>query len=271
MSNETEVTPDLELQQAMEALAAAKLKMAKATEMKLSAARAALARQESEETLRRAKALEDYTSKVKILEDRRAKEDADRKAEVARKENERLSLERDMAELELQQKAAKKREDMLTQLDLESRRIEAEAKQAEAEALRVQVPIVVEPEITAMSSNHPLGRILRPEGFVPVAEPKPVVAVAEILPPTLRPYSQDESQAVAYAFAAAGHRVQAQIIQPFLSRFTVQEVGYGIQFALAVNQTSAAPLSRSEFVEAVERHLWALEALKANPGCSCGN
>jgi hypothetical protein len=243
-------TEDLELNLLLAAVQKSKQKLADAQALKQAAVRTAIATAESLALKKRAQEMADYESKVALITERRNAAEAEKKAETARKAQEQRAMVDELAKLELAAQAQQKRDALLQSLADDAARIEREAQLAEQDALRVQTVVVVEPEVNAMSPNHPLGHILHPEGFV---APAPVAVPVHVDPPQAperRPVNFDEHQVVAgYFLQYAGVRVTSNMAKNLCSVWAPDVI-------LGAIQGMAQRSDRSGFAEAVERFLW---------------
>lgn len=263
MSNET--SEDIELQQALKAVAASKQRLADANAARLQAVRASIAKREVDELAERNRQLEAYNAKIKILEDCKAAKKAEHAAEQRRKDAEQQEMQAQAERLEEAQRVQQKRDAVLARLADEAAATERESARIEADLLREATPIV-EPLPPTLATT-PLSFLFGGDRVAP-AEPAKPLSVAEPLapahqdpvqPPTLRPDDPMEIRALASAFLQYGVRLSALAGQNLLRRFTPAQIDQAI---LSVAQMP--PIT----VENVERYLWT--SMSLNGTISCG-
>ena len=218
METENAQSPEeIELKNAQARLEAAHQKKAQADELKLASARAAILQRESDEIENRRKSQEAYEAQVaKVLAKRTAEEDA-YKAACQAADNERKAMERNLSELEADKQKREAHARRVKHLSEEAHRIEQEAAQATAEALRGELPVEEAEQITLQSEKHPLHFILD-AGQERVATAEPEIISQDTILPVERPKCspEDYEQLAQLWFNTSGVKItnlQSQILQ----------------------------------------------------------
>ncbi len=262
MENETQTTPstpelspEQEMAQAQAALAAAKQKVADAQKLRITQAEIALQewKQKEEEKILLRKLEADAIYKKWAAKKRR--EEEERLAEQQRLQTEQITLEARLNKEQEELRKSQEHEKELRRLSDEAFRLEQQARQEEADALRVSAPIVAEEVITIHSPSHPLSKILGVKQVEPT-EPTPVPHVEPTFAPDLRKESTEEQQYVASVWSSRlSTRPNTSIVVNLLRRFSPAECIEAIS-TVAAYQRFGRFTERDTQARAVECVCW---------------
>ena len=176
MTDSTEVQPsraevDEELAAAQRQLTAIQARVAKAEQMKLDAAAAAVANRKRREEEALQAERDKIAAQVAARKAREAEAQRIAEAEARAKREEEIYLEQQLAKAEESKRVREKREAEIRKITEQAHQLEQEARTIEAEALRAQQFFApAEPEVNVSSGTGPLARIIFNRDGQPASE-----------------------------------------------------------------------------------------------------